>query len=316
MNITLKHLRAFLAVVELKSFAQACEALHLSQPALSITIKNLESLVGGKLLTRTTRALSLTPEGKQFLPVAKRLMDDFDNAFIELEELFTLKRGNLNFAAMPSFASTHLSQHLSQFTNAYPDIKVTINDVVAESAVEMVKNGKVEFAISFDPGDLDGLNFDSLFTDKLVAALPQNNPLLVLMPDSKDGKESKYNEGTLTWQQLSQFPFIALKRPSSIRLLMDTTLAEHSLFLNVMVESNQLATVVQMVTDGLGVSAVPSLYKQQMDAMNIEYRALTSPSISRRVGVITRKRSDLSQSAQRFISLLSTHYLTELINEH
>lgn len=318
MNITLKQLRAFLAVVELKSFAQACEALHLSQPALSITIKNLETLVGGKLLTRSTRTLTLTPEGKQFLPTAKRLMHDFDNAFIELGELFTLKRGNLSFAAMPSFASTHLSQHLSLFTKTYPALKVTIHDVIAETAVEMVQTGKVEFAISFDPGHFDELKFESLFTDKLVAALPKNHPLLDKTCDKTSDKkvekdESKkedINEG-VSWQQLAQYPFVALQRPSSIRLLMDTTLAEHNLFLNVMVESNQLATVVQMVNDGLGVSAVPSLYKQQMDAMKIQYSALTSPSISRRVGIITRKRSDLSKSAQRFISQLKAHYIEQ-----
>jgi LysR family carnitine catabolism transcriptional activator len=310
MNITIKHIKAFLTVVELKSFAQASEALHVSQPALSITIKNLEELVGGKLLTRTTRTISLTPEAKQFLPVAKRLMNDFDNAFNDLEALFTLKRGNLSFAAMPSFASTHLPKSLSKFVKSYPDIKITIHDVIAESAVEMVKNGKVEFAISFEPGNIEGLHFESLFLDNLVAALPKDHPLLSCT--SKKIKPTSpvrtFRSNHLTWQQLSELPFLALQRPSSIRLLMDSTLAEHNLYLNVMVENNQLATVVQMVADGLGVSAVPSLYTQQMNAMNLEYRTLKSPSISRRVGIITRKRSDLSFAAKQFIDVLKAHY--------
>lgn len=310
MNITIKHIKAFLTVVELKSFAQASEALHVSQPALSITIKNLEELVGGKLLTRTTRTISLTPEAKQFLPIAKRLMNDFYNAFNDLEALFTLKRGNLSFAAMPSFASTHLPKSLSKFVQSYPDIKVTIHDVIAESAVEMVKNGKVEFAISFEPSNTEGLHFESLFLDNLVAALPKNHPLLKRKENKKEPNSHSPSKSSndLTWRQLSKLPFLALQRPSSIRLLMDSTLAEHDLYLNVMVENNQLATVVQMVADGLGVSAVPSLYTQQMDAMNIEYRALKSPSISRRVGIITRKRSDKSFAAQQFIEVLSGHY--------
>ena len=90
MNITLKQLRTFITIAQSKSFAEASEILHLSQPALSISIKNLEETVGGKLLARSTRTLSLTPEGQIFLPTAKRLLADFDDAFIELAELFSL----------------------------------------------------------------------------------------------------------------------------------------------------------------------------------------------------------------------------------
>jgi LysR family carnitine catabolism transcriptional activator len=294
MNITIKQIRAFLAVVKVNSFVEASELLHLSQPALSTAIKNLEETVGGKLLARSTRTLALTPEGELFLPVAKRLSTDFDTAFIELHELFSLKRGNLSLAAMPSFASTHLPQHLLSFNKAHPAIKVKIHDVIAEDAVEMVQTGKVEFAISFDPDRLEDLNFETLFQDRFVAAFPKSHPLMKVKQ--------------VTWQHLVEYPFITLKRPSSIRLLMDNIVAEHNLLLNVMFESNQLATVVQMVATELGVSAVPSLYKQQMQVLNIEYRELSSPIISRRVGIITRRRHALSKTAQAFVELLRKYY--------
>lgn len=294
MNITVKQIRAFLAVVEVNSFAEASELLHISQPALSITIKNLEENVGGKLLARSTRALALTPEGETFLPVAKRLLADFDNAFIELNDLFSLKRGNLSLAAMPSFASTHLPQHLLTFNKEYPNIKVKINDVIAEDAVEMVQIGKVEFAISFDPDAANDLHFETLFSDRFVAVFPKNHKLMKVKQ--------------VTWKHLIDSPFITLKRPSSIRLLMDNLLAEQKLFLDVAFETNQLATVVQMVATGLGVSVIPSLYKQQMQALNLEFRELSSPIISRRVGIITRRRYPLSKTAQAFIEILQRYY--------
>ena len=59
---------------------------------------------------------------------------------------------------MPSFSSTHLPQHLLAFTTKYQEIKVRVHDVIAEEAVAMVQTGKVEFAISFDPGEFDDLN--------------------------------------------------------------------------------------------------------------------------------------------------------------
>jgi LysR family carnitine catabolism transcriptional activator len=300
MNITLKQVRTFVTIAQSKSFAEAGEILHLSQPALSISMKNLEETVGGKLLARSTRTLSLTPEGKLFLPIAKRLLSDFDDAFIELSELFSLKRGNLSLAAMPSFASTHLPQHLLAFTTKYQEIKVRVHDVIAEEAVTMVQTGKVEFAISFDPGEFDDLNFETLFSDQLLAVFPEDHALAQV--------EALVQADDLTWQQLSQYPFIALQRPSSIRMLMESTLAEQELFLQIKYESNQLATVVQMVANKLGVSAIPSLYKQQIQALKIQHSQLTSPTISRRVGIITRKRYPLSQSAQFFVKLLRQHY--------
>jgi LysR family carnitine catabolism transcriptional activator len=294
MNITLKQVRTFVTIAQSKSFAEAGEILHLSQPALSISMKNLEETLGGKLLARSTRTLTLTPEGKLFLPVAKRLLTDFDDAFIELSELFSLKRGHLSLAAMPSFASTHLPQHLLIFTEQYQNIKVKVHDVIAEEAVTMVQTGKVEFAISFDPGEFDDLNFETLFNDQLLAVFPEEHPLTQV--------------NNLTWKQLSQYPFIALQRPSSIRMRMENKLAEQELFLQIKYESNQLATVVQMVASKLGVSAIPSLYKQQIKALNIQYSPLSSPTISRRVGIITRKRYPLSQSAQFFVKLLRKNY--------
>ncbi|KGJ93352.1 LysR family transcriptional regulator [Colwellia psychrerythraea] len=294
MNITLKQIRAFLSIAQVNSFAEACELLHISQPALSITIKNLEAIIGGKLIARSTRAVSLTPEGELFLPVAKRLLSDFDNAFIELHESFSLKRGNLSFAVMPSFASTLLPKYLVNFNNQYPAVKVKVHDVIAEDAVDMVRSGKVEFAISFDPGSSDDLNFDTLFTDKFIAVFPKSHPLNNLVKEDKKPQ----------WQQLSQYPFITLQRPSSIRLLLDETLAKQGIFLDIAFETNQLATVVQMVANNLGISVIPSLYKQQLSKLNLSYCEIDEPAISRRVGIICKRRHSFSQATTEFLKIL------------
>ena len=294
MNITLKQIRAFLAIAQVKSFAEACELLHISQPALSVTIKNLEATIGGQLFARSTRALALTPEGQQFLPIAKRLLTDFDTALVELHESFALKRGNLSFAAMPSFASTLLPKQLVDFNSQYPAVKVKVHDVIAEDAVAMVRSGKVEFAISFDPGNSDDLNFETLFTDKFIAVFPQSHPLA--------------NTKNIQWQQLSQYPFITLQRPSSIRLLLDDTLAKEGIFLDITFEANQLATVVQMVANDLGISVIPSLYQQQLSALKLNYCQINEPAISRRVGIISKRRHVFSHAATEFLKIIQASY--------
>lgn len=119
--MTVKQLRAFWAVAQSLSFAVACERLHLSQSALSLTIKSLEEGLGGRLFTRTTRNVTLTPEGESLLPLARRLLADWDNAEDEIRQRFTLQRGRVTIAAMPSFAGNLLPPILKNFRTRYPE---------------------------------------------------------------------------------------------------------------------------------------------------------------------------------------------------
>ena len=178
-NATIKQLRAFVTVVDSGNFAEACILLHLSQPALSIAIKNLEQRIGGKLLIRSTKTSELTPEGKEFYPTAKLLLSDWDKAFDDLNDLFSLKRGKLELAVMPSFGSSLLPSYLRLFREKHPNINIRVHDVIAEDTIDMVRSGRVELAVTFDPGDFDDLTFYPLFSDNFVIALHENHPLLL-----------------------------------------------------------------------------------------------------------------------------------------
>ncbi len=155
--MTVKQLRAFLAVAQTLSFTQACERLHLSQPALSLTIKGLEDTLGGRLLNRSTRSVRLTPEGESLLPLAKRLLADWDNTEEILRQRFTLRLGSVAVAAMPSFAGNQLPALLASFRRRHPGINVTVHDVINEDVIDMVRQGRVELGIAFEPEASDTL---------------------------------------------------------------------------------------------------------------------------------------------------------------
>jgi len=290
MNVTIKQIRAFVAIATSQSFAEACQRLYLSQPALSIAIKNLEQSVGGKLLARTTRTLALTPEGQEFLPIAQSLLADWDSSLSDLNNVFALRRGNLIMAAMPSYAATALPGFMLTFKQKYPAINIKIHDVIFEDAVAMVRAGRAELALTFEPPACDDLHFEPLFTDTFVAALPPKHPLLA--------------QQSCTWQQLAQHPFIALQRPSKVRQLIEESLAKDDISLNTEFEMNQIITIGQMVAKNLGVSAVPALCVEQFSTIGVECRPLTSPAISRQVGIVTRRRYVLSSAGQALIELI------------
>lgn len=288
MNV--KQLRAFLAVAECLSFAQAGERLHLSQPALSLAIKSLEDDLGGQLLSRTTRNVALTPEGEILLPLARQLLADWDNTEELLRQRFTLQMGKVSVAAMPSFAGNLLPGALKVFRGRYPRVNVAVHDVVNEQVLEMVRHRRVELGIGFEPESSNSLLFTPFYMDRFVAVVAADSALA--------------RRREVAWDELLLEDFIALQRPSAVRLLLEQAILARHGKLSVAFESHQLSTIGRMVANGLGVSAVPSLCIQQMEELGAVCVPLVEPRIERRIGLTMLADHKLSAAAQALREVL------------
>ena len=288
--MTVKQIRAFLAVAQSLSFAVACERLHLSQSALSLTIKALEESLGGRLFSRTTRNVALTPEGESLLPLARRLIAEWDNAEDEMRQRFTLQRGRVTLAAMPSFAGNLLPPILKTFRARYPKVNVTVNDVINEQVLEMVRDRQVELGVAFEPMQSSSLQFTALYVDRFVAVVPSDSPLAGL--------------SEIDWNTLLEQPFITLQRPSTVRVMLEEHLQARQTRLPVAFESHQLATVGRMVASGLGVSAVPALCAEQMRELGAHCITLGEPVVERAIGILTKPGHELSAAAQALFDIL------------
>ncbi|MFK3775481.1 LysR family transcriptional regulator [Pseudomonas sp. NPDC089406] len=291
MNV--KQLRAFVTVAKYQSFAQAGEHLHVSQPALSLTIKALEDNLGGALLTRTTRSVSLTPEGEVLLPLARRLLGDWDDTEEMLRQRFTLQLGRVSVAAMPSYAGNLLPDALKVFRQRYPKVNVTVHDVINEQVLELVRHRRVELGIGFEPDSNAALHFHPLYMDRFVAVVPASSPLA--------------RQPQVRWQELLAQDFVALQRPSAVRLLLEQQVAADHGKLAVAFESHQLSTVGRMVASGLGVSAVPALCIEQMQELGACCVPLIEPCVERRIGVIALADHKLSKAAEALLDVLLKH---------
>jgi LysR family carnitine catabolism transcriptional activator len=285
-NISFKQLQIFVCLAKSHNFAQAAEKICLSQPALSSSIKKMETELGGLLFFRTTRKVELTPEGMNFLPVAERLISDWQDAFSDLHNLFSLGRGKLSIAAMPSFAAGLLPEILQQFKTEHPNIKLSVTDVVMESVIKNVQGGRVEIGFSFEHEKMDGLEFHSIFTDNFIAILPASHPL---------GQNQ-----SLVWSQIALYPFVAMNKGSAIREWIDSFTQNQNLSLNVVAEASQLATLGQFVKHDLGVSVVPFLCHQQMLSKGLICLPIDDGGMSKKVGVIKQKNANLSAVAEAF----------------
>lgn len=203
MKPSIKQLRAFVAVAQSSSLAEASERIHLSQPAISIALRKLEEAVGGALFSRTTRQLTLTPEGEAFLPVAVRLLNDWSEAFEDLEERFSKQRGKVTVAALPTLAAGLLPGIIAAFHARYPRINLSLHDVLAEQVSQMVREGRADLGLSVAPHDTEELAFEPVLMDRYVAVCPSGHPLL--------------EQESVAWRQLAGHPFIGINRLSSSR---------------------------------------------------------------------------------------------------
>lgn len=294
MNISIRQLRAFVTLAQCSSFAEACELLHISQPALSVAIKKMEQTAGGSLFSRSTRRVELSPEGRNFLPSARRLLADWDQAFDDLGRAFRLQQGKVSVAVMPSFAMNQFPEALVAFRARYPGINITVEDVVMELVVDAVREGQVDLGITFEPEQLDGVEFTPLFTDRFIAVVAGNSNLA--------------RKRKLDWTTLARQPFIAMNRGSWSRGATDRAMREAGVAPEHLLEANQLATIGRMVSLDLGVSVVPALCRGQMESLGIACKPISDPPIERQVGTFTRKRHALSQPARAMMALLLAHF--------
>ncbi|WP_237068428.1 LysR family transcriptional regulator [Microbulbifer guangxiensis] len=292
MNATIKQLRAFVAVAKTRSLASASAQLHVSQPALSIAIRNLETSAGGPLFSRDSRQLALTPEGVEFLGRAEQLLRSWDQSFDALQQRFQLQRGQLALAVIPAFALNRLPPLLAAFHREHPQINLVLEDVVMERVVQSLQEGRAELGITFRPEALSGLEFIPFSRDRFVAVMPEDHPLAA--------------EASVSWADLATSPFIAMNRGSAIRRWTDRAFSESGCDMQLFCEASQLSTIGQMVREGLGVSVVPSLCRSQMEGYGLAVTALEGPEISQEVGALIRNRGGLSAPARAFLQLLQS----------
>jgi len=182
---------------------------------------------------------------------------------------------------------------LLAFSRDYPNINISVQDVVAENVVTMVREGCAELGVSFAPPRGE-LIFQPLFLDRIVAMLPRDHALA--------------HRRTLRWSGLQGRAFIALAHPSGIREQVEQFVREQQLDMPVRLESHQLATIGRMVAAGLGLSVVPAMCTGPMQEMGNACRKLGGPSIAREVGILTRRGQPLSAAAAAMRAVLLSQF--------
>src|SRR5712691_4611159 len=292
MNVSLHQLRIFVAVARLGNFTRAAERLNLSQPSLSLHIRQLEQELGVRLFDRSTRSVVLTRAGEDFLPTAERLLDDFQSAVASVADLAARRRGRVAVAVLPSVAAELLPRAIALLHKRHPDITVALRDDVAEHIPARVRSGEVDFGL----GAIDGLDADvfgaPLFSDELIAVFPRAHPLAQVAKP--------------TWRTVAKFPFVAMSRDSSVRRLTEQAFARNGLQLEPAFEAKYMSTAVGIIAHGLGVGTLPSSAVSMVEQAGLCHADIHAPVMKRRIGIMLRRGRSLSPAAQALVGMLKS----------
>lgn len=286
MRITVRHLEAFRAFAQSGSFSTAAQRLHVAQPSLSATIKNLELLCGAKLFDRQGRRISLTPIGQELLQLSQRVLVEFERSIRDLEDFVASRRGQVRLAALPAVYATVLPPVLSQYREQFPNIELTLRDLSAGEALSSLRAGRVDMALVTLVEPQDDLQSVPLCEHALVLMMQPEDPLAQLAPVDID------------WSEALAGPLVTVNPGSHMGRLCEAVLAEHGLRISDAQRVENLLTAMGLVKAGVARAVVSNLSVQGVAAAGYVYRRLANPLVTREIALVTRRGYSLPPAAQ------------------
>ncbi|MCJ8339440.1 MAG: LysR family transcriptional regulator [Pseudomonadales bacterium] len=299
-ELKITQLRHFVWVAELKGFHLAAEKAHRTQPAISLSVRELETKLGQPLFEKRKAKSSkteLTPFGLYFIAKAKEFIAHHDRVAEDMLLLANYKAGHLRFASVPSISSRILPALLQKFIVNAPDLKVSLYDDNSDAVMRMVENRQVDFGIShlFDENAHRDKNFLPIWEDNIGVVCPIDHPL------------AKYK--SLNWSQLSQHRLIANGTSRLLEGSKAKAVVEQSQFY-----VSNMISLIAMLEAGFGITTLP-WYAFPQENPKLAFIALDKPVIKRRIGIVMLKNKSLSPSAQAFVDFILTQKNAQLMPE-
>lgn len=286
MNITLRQLRAFIAVSRTGSFTLAAESLFVTQSALSGLIKELEQSLGVRLLDRSTRRIQLSEVGRGIYPLIDKILLDLDGVIGEVTNLKALKKGVVRVAAPQLMACTLLPEVIVAYRSEHPDVDIRLIDCAVESVTSRVFSSEVDLGVGPERDPNSDIAATLLFELPFHAVFPPGHALEALQ--------------TVRWADLVNHPLITLQGQFTERLSLDLHSAMRELDLEPTATVTFMSTALSMVAAGLGVTICIPYAASLVRLHGLDMRPLVWPEITRRFFVFTRNRRTLSPAAQSF----------------
>ncbi len=290
LHLTFRQLNVFEAVARHLSFSRAAEALHLTQPAVSMQIKQLESNIGLPLFEQLGKKIFLTEAGHELYHYSRAIAQQLAEAEAVLGDLKGLKRGSLKIS-VASTANYFAPQLLAIFSQRFHNVTVSLNVTNRQSLLQQLASNEMDMAIMGQPPDGLDLASESFMDNPLVVIAPLNHPLV--------------RERAIPLQRLQHETFLVREQGSGTRSAMERFFAQRGIDLTTGMEMSSNEAIKQAVQAGLGLGIVSvHTVALELEMKRLALLDVESFPIMRHWYVVHRANKRLSAVAQAFKSFL------------
>ena len=288
-------LRHFVWVAELKGFHMAAEKACRTQPAISLSVRDLENKLGKGLFekrnakTSKTSKTELTPFGQYFLPKARELIAHHDSIAQDMTLMSEYKTGHLRLASVPSIACRVLPELLSKFIADVPELHISFYDDNSEAVLRKVEKKQVDIGIASLPHEHEhaDITFTPIWEDQLGVVCREDHCFA--------------NLSELHWKQLRKQRLIS----NGTSRLLEGTEAEPLLNDSQFLISNMLS-LIAMLEEDLGITTLP-WFAFPKNNNKLRFIPLTTPKVVRHIGLVQLKNKSLSPAAAALASFILQH---------
>ena len=291
-GISLDTYKIFCAVARTGNMSSAAKELFISQPAVSMAVKQLEERLGGQLLVRTPKGVRLTPEGRvlfNYLDMAFNMVKTAEHKYFELANL---EKGEVRIGASDVVISGYLMPYIEKFSKAYSDIRIKVVNKTTYESLELLKRGVIDMCfvnLPIEAGDDMEITKCVRIHDCLIGGT----------------KYRELAETGVKLSELSNYPLLLLEDMSNTRKQLDRFAAENGIFFKPIIELASYDLLIQFARINLGLTFIIREFdNSSIDGEKI-FEIPVEPQLPQRyVGLVMLKNAALSFAARRFVELL------------
>ena len=290
--MNLNHLAIFQAVADAGNITAGAERLHISQPAVSKQLQELERSLGAPLLDRLPRGVRLTEAGELLAGYARRLFALEAEAELALAELKGLERGRLSIGASVTIGSYLLPQVLARFYERHPGLELSVEIANTESIQRKLLDGALDIGLTEGQSSFAEIEAEEFRQDQMVAITAPDHPL-VHAPEP------------VAIRRLCDEPFVVREMGSGTRLVLESALAERQLTIHPVMSLGNIGAIKRAVAAGIGVAFVSALtIELEVAAGSLAVIELVDFSLRRPFHIAGVRGRHRSRAAQAFLTML------------
>lgn len=295
MNIDYELYKIFYEIATIGNITRASQKLNISQPALSKSIRNLESQLGGDLFVRTQKGVVLTEEGKLFYNHIKSAIENITNAENEFTNLMNLNTGSIRIGVSTTITEKYLLPYLKKFHELYPNITIHMYTDISNELLNKLKNGLIDLAIVHVIDKDYEYDIDICKIKKIHSCFVVNDTFKELL-----GKE-------ISLKDLTKYPIILQTKGSNSRDFIERIEIDNNIIFNNNIESSSYTLISEFAKIGLGIGISTKEYieKDLKDKLLFEIK-IKEKLPDRYIGVATLKKQNSNFSTKKFIEIINS----------